>query len=63
MLRAEATEAVRLIAATTGECDTLRAQVASPMTLIGSLTVKTEAGTADGGPDAGKGRSGAQKDK
>lgn len=62
-LRAEATEAVRKLAATTGECEALRAQVASQMTLIGSLTVKTEAGTVDGGPDAGKSRSGAKKDK
>lgn len=62
-LRAEATEAIRKLATTTGECEALRAQVASQMTLIGSLTAKTEAGAADGGPDAEKGRSGAKKDK
>lgn len=62
-LRAEATEAIRKLATTTGECEALRAQVASQMTLIGSLTAKTEAGAADGGPDAEKGRSGGKKDK
>lgn len=63
-LRAEATEAVRKLAATAGECEALRTQVASQLQLINSLTGKTAPPDADGdGQATVKPRTGPKKDK
>lgn len=54
-LRAEATEAVRRLAAAAGECEALRAQVSSQLNLINSLTSKAPPMPGDGGQsDAAK---------
>lgn len=64
MLRAEATEAVRQLAAATGECEALRAQVTSQLLLIHSLTAKTEPMAAEDGVSAtAKHGTGSEKDK
>lgn len=49
MLRTEATEAVRKLAATAGECDALRAQVGSQLEVITSLASKTTPATDESG--------------
>lgn len=48
-LRAEATEAVRKLAATMGECEALRAQVGSQLELINNLASKSPPAPNEGG--------------
>lgn len=48
-LRTEATEAVRKLAATAGECEALRAQVGSQLDLINNLASKTTPAPEEGG--------------